>query len=296
MASVCENSSTCAGAHGWANPSIFLFCEFVSQMACYLSQLLRRVFVFHQCPLHTCAHHSNFALFAFTTFTEREWKNVGVFLRKAPTFFFFSPTFSEKRRTFLDILPTFLKVRCCLLAWHSVKVAFSPFFLVEKPPFPTTTCEGCESKKARIPGNACACHVRARKTDFFWVKYDAQQEILTDMKFPLFLPPLLHHFSRKNELWALAMKLAELVRGLYVENVFCFILQGVVVKISSIGRKNFTFLPIFLSLPLFRPIYKQGAQRRGKVESGRLWAEIIDICVCSCVPPSKVRLPLVTSR
>ena len=83
------------------------------------------------------------------------------------------------------------------------------------------------------------------------------------------------------------MKLAELVCILYVENVFCFILQGVVVKISSIGRKNFTFSLIFLSLPLFRPIYKQGAQRRGKAESGRLRAEIIDICVCCCVPPSK---------
>ena len=208
-------------------------------------------------------------------------------MRKAPTFFFFSPTFSEKRRTFLDILPTFLKVRCCLLACHSVKVAFSPFFLVEKPPFPTTTCEGCESKKVQIPGNAPACHVRARKNDFFWVKNDAQQEILTDMKFPWFLPPLLHHFSRKNELWALSMKLAELVCVLYVENVFCSVLQGVVAKISGIDRKNFTFLPIFLSLPLFRPIYKQGAQRRGKAESGRLWAEIIDICVCCCVPPSK---------
>lgn len=66
------------------------------------------------------------------------------------------------------------------------------------------------------------------------------------------------------------MKLAELVCVLYVENVFCFILQCVVVKIRSIGGKNFTFLPIFLSLPLFRPIYKQGAQRRGKAESGRL--------------------------
>ena len=72
MASVCENSSTCAEAHGWANPSIFTFGKFVSKMACYLSQLLRRVFAFHQCPLHTRAHHSNFALFAFTTFTERE--------------------------------------------------------------------------------------------------------------------------------------------------------------------------------------------------------------------------------
>ena len=166
MASVCVSSSTCAEAHGWANPSIFTFGKFVSQMARYLSQLLRRVFAFHQCPLHARAS-LGFCTFCFHNLHRKGPKKRWSFLRKCPTFFSFSPTFSEKRRTFLDNLPTFLKVRCCLLAWHSVKVAFSPFFLVEKPPFPTTTCEGCESKKARIPGNARACHVRARKNDFF---------------------------------------------------------------------------------------------------------------------------------
>ena len=152
VASVCDSSSTCAEAYGWANPSIFLFGEFVSQMAGRLMQLLRRVSVFHQCPLHTRAHHSNFALFAFTTFTEREWKNVGVSLRKAPTFFFFSPTFSEKRRTFLDILPTFLKVRCCLLAWHSVKVAFLSFFLSKKRRFPLSRVKVVKAKKQESQG------------------------------------------------------------------------------------------------------------------------------------------------
>ena len=76
VASGCEDSSTCAEAHGWANPSILTFGKFVSQMAGRLMQLLRRVFVFHQCPLHTRAHHSNFALFAFTTFTERDQKTL----------------------------------------------------------------------------------------------------------------------------------------------------------------------------------------------------------------------------
>ena len=167
VASVCVSSSTCAEAHGWANPSFFTFGKFVSQMTRYLSQLLRRVFVFHQCPFHTRAHPWDFALFAFTTFTERDQKNVGVFLKNVQRFSFFLRRFLKNFGRFYEHLPTFLKVRCCLLAWNSVKVAFSPFFLVEKPPFPTTTCEGCESKKARIPGNARACHVRARKNDFF---------------------------------------------------------------------------------------------------------------------------------
>ena len=60
MASVCVSSSTCAEAHGWANPSIFTFGKFVSQMTRYLSQLLRRVFVIHQCPLHARARISDF--------------------------------------------------------------------------------------------------------------------------------------------------------------------------------------------------------------------------------------------
>ena len=166
MASVCDSSSTCAEAHGWANPSIFTFGKFVSQMTRYLSQLLRRVFVIHQCPLHARAS-LGFCTFCFHNLHRKGPKKRWSFLEKCPTFFFFSPTFSEKCRTFLDILPTFLKVRCCLLAWHFVKADFSPFFLVEKPPFPTTTCEGCESKKVQIPGNAPACHVRARKNDFF---------------------------------------------------------------------------------------------------------------------------------
>ena len=131
-----------------------------------LMQLLRRVFIFHQCPLHARASQQ-FCTFCFHNLHRKGPKKRWSFLEKCPTFFFFSPTFSEKRRTFLDILPTFLKVRCCLLAWHFVKVDFSPFFLVEKPPFPTTMCEGCESKKTQIPGNAPACHVRARKNDFF---------------------------------------------------------------------------------------------------------------------------------
>ena len=124
-------------------------------------------FRFSLVPSSHARASQQFCTFCFHNLHRKGMKKRRSFLEKVPTFFFFSPTFSEKRRTFLDILPTFLKVRCCLLAWHSVKVAFSPFFLVEKPPFPTTTCEGCESKKARIPRNAPACHVRARKNDFF---------------------------------------------------------------------------------------------------------------------------------
>lgn len=48
----------------------------------------------------------------------------------------------------------------------ALKVTFS-FFLSKKSLFSALVCEGCESKKTQIPGNAPACHVRARKTFFF---------------------------------------------------------------------------------------------------------------------------------
>ncbi len=108
-----EFSSTCAEAHGWANPSFFTFGKFVSQMTILLQQLLRRVFVFHQCPLHARAS-LGFCTFCFHNLHRKGPKKRWSFLRKSPTFFFFSPTFSEKCRTFYELLPTFLKVGCSL--------------------------------------------------------------------------------------------------------------------------------------------------------------------------------------
>ncbi len=109
-----EFSSTCAEAYGWANLSIFTFGKFVSQMTILLQQLLRRVFVFHQCSFHTRAHHWDFALFAFTTFTERDQKNVGVFLKNVQRFSFFLRCFLKNVGRFYELLPTFLKVGCSL--------------------------------------------------------------------------------------------------------------------------------------------------------------------------------------
>ena len=162
-----EFSSTCAEAHVWANPSIFTFGKFVSQMTRYLSQLLRRVFVFHQCPFHTRAHPWDFALFAFTTFTERDQKNVGVFLENLQRFSFFLRRFLKNVGRFYEHLPTFLKVGCSLKIMGCCESHFFLFFLSKKCLFSALVCEGCESKKVQIPGNAPACHVRARKGDFF---------------------------------------------------------------------------------------------------------------------------------
>ena len=132
-----EFSSTCAEAHGWANPSIFTFGKFVSQMTRYLSQLLRRVFVFPQCPFHTRAHPWDLRFFAFTTFTERDQKNVGVFLENVQRFSFFLRRFLKNVGCFYELLPTFLKVAAVCRQTLPRKVAFS-FFSVEKMPLFST--------------------------------------------------------------------------------------------------------------------------------------------------------------
>ena len=195
MASVCVSSSTCAEAHGWANPSIFTFGKFVSQMTRYLSQLLRRVFAFHQCPFHTRAHPWDFALFAFTTFTERDQKNVGVFLKNVQRFSFFLRCFLKNVGRFYELLPTFLKVGCSLKIMGCCESHFFLFLCRKKCLFSALVCEGCESKKVQIPGNAPACHVRARKNVFSRAKYDTHHECSIEKKFPRFLRSLLSHFN-----------------------------------------------------------------------------------------------------
>ena len=137
MASVCVSSSTCAEAHGWANPSFFTFGKFVSQMTILLQQLLRRVFVFHQCPLHARVS-LGFCTFCFHNLHRKGPKKRWSFLRKCPTFFFFSPTFSEKCRTFLwassHVFESWLQFAD---KQGALKVTFSFFLSKKKPLFST---------------------------------------------------------------------------------------------------------------------------------------------------------------
>ena len=136
-------------------------------MTRYLSQLLLRVFVFPQCPFHTRAQPWDFALFAFTTFTERDPKNVGVFLENVQRFSFFLRRFLKNVGRFYELLPTFLKVAAVCRQTGCLESHFFLFLCRKKCLFSALVCEGCESKKVQIPGNAPACHVRARKITFF---------------------------------------------------------------------------------------------------------------------------------
>ena len=132
-------------------------------------------------------------------------------------------------------------------------------FLSKKCLFSALVCEGCESKKVQIPGNAPACHVRARKTTFFRAKCDAHHECSIEKKFPRFLHSLLSHFSPKwddslqlNEedgtpikiLWFCPVSLRRnCIVGLYCE--VWFAKWVVSIGKTSLFRRFFTLCPHF---------------------------------------------------
>ena len=182
MASVCDSSSTCAEAYGWANPSIFTFGKFVSQMTRYLSQLLRRVFVFHQCPFHTRAHPWDFALFAFTTFTERDPKNVGVFLENVQRFSFFLRRFLKNVGRFYGLLPTFLKVGCSLKIMGCCESHFFLFSVEKMPLFSTRVWRLWKQKNANPRERARVSRAREKRWFFLKVKSYPLQVCFTDGK------------------------------------------------------------------------------------------------------------------
>ena len=95
--------------------------------------------------------------------TKKRWS----FLEKSSDVFLFFSDIFRKTSDFFGYSSHVFESWLLFASMALCEGCFSLFFLVEKTPFPTTTCEGCESKKARIPGNAPACHVRARKNDFF---------------------------------------------------------------------------------------------------------------------------------
>jgi len=136
---------------------------------------------------------SDFALFAFTTFTRFRFsatacrwkrgsydKKRGRFSKKSPTFFRLSPTFFSFAPTFFKVASSFTKnllfgavpalaafLAFCLLFFY----IFSPRSMkLQKNVYKegiitfvsvacTTICEGCESKKAILQG----ARVRARE-------------------------------------------------------------------------------------------------------------------------------------
>ena len=177
-----EFSSTCAEAHGWANLSIFTFGKFVSQMTILLQQLLRRVFAFHQCPFHTRAHHWGFALFAFTTFTERDPKNVGVFLENLQRFSFFLRRFLKSVGRFMSFFPRFWKLAAVCRQPGCPECHFFLFFCRKNASFQHSCVKVVKAKKCKPlemrPRVTCA----REKVIFLKVKSYTLQICLTEGK------------------------------------------------------------------------------------------------------------------
>ena len=146
-----EFSSTCAEAHVWANPSIFTFGKFVSQMTRYLSQLLRRVFVFHQCPFHTRAS-LGFCTFCFHNLHRKGPKNVGVFLENLQRFSFFLRRFLKNVGRFYELLPTFLKVAAVCRQTGCLESHFFLFSVEKKASFQHSCVKVVKAKKRKSQG------------------------------------------------------------------------------------------------------------------------------------------------
>ena len=143
---------------------------------------------------YTRAHHWDFALFAFTTFTERDPKNVGVFLKNVQRFSFFLRRFLKNVGRFYELLPTFLKVAAVCRQTGCLESHFFLFSVEKKPLFSTRVWRLWKQKNANPRERARVSRAR-EKNVFSRAKYDAHHECLIEKKFPRFLHPLLLHFS-----------------------------------------------------------------------------------------------------
>ena len=231
-------------------------------MTRYLSQLLLRVFVFPQCPFHTRAHPWDFALFAFTTFTERDPKNVGVFLENVQRFSFFLRRFLKNVGRFYELLPTFLKVAAVCRQTGCLESHFFLFLCRKKCLFSALVCEGCESKKVQIPGNAPACHVRARKGDFFEGKIISSSSVFHwGKKWLQISLPSLEYFKPQNHddcfLWNNMIK-----SNVFMMIVFAWFCNVWIPYLIILAVDTSLFRRFFTLLSPFPPLYIRGGKRR----------------------------------
>ena len=245
-----EFSSICAEAHGWANPSFFTFGKFVLQMTRYLLQLLRRVFAFHQCPFHTRAS-LGFCTFCFHNLHRKGPKKRWSFLRKCPTFFFFSPTFSEKCRTFLWASSHVFESGCGLQTNRVPWKSLFPFFCRKKASFQHSCVKVVKAKKCKPlemrPRVTCA----REKVIFLKVKSYPLQVCFTEGKNGYrFLFPLSNTLSHKimtivfcETIWSSLMSLWWLF-FVWFCNVWVSYLMLLVVD-TSLFRRFFTLYPHF---------------------------------------------------
>lgn len=150
-------------------------------VARYLSQLLCRVFASHLCALHARASQQ-FGTFCFHNLHRKGPKKRWSFLRKCPTFFFFSPTFSEKCRTFLwassHVFESWLQFEDNGLLWKSL----FPFFCRKNASFQHSCVKVVKAKKRKSQGTRPRVTCAREKVIFLKVKSYPLQVCFTDGK------------------------------------------------------------------------------------------------------------------
>lgn len=101
---------------------------------------------------YTRAHPWDFALFAFTSFTERDQKNVGVFLENVQRFSFFLRRFLKNVGRFYELLPTFLKVAAVCRQTGCLESHFFLFSVEKKASFQHSCVKVVKAKKRKSLG------------------------------------------------------------------------------------------------------------------------------------------------
>ena len=148
---------------------------------------------------YTRAHHWDFALFAFTTFTERDQKRWS-FLRKCPTFFLFF------LRRFLKNVGRFLWASSHVFeSWlqfadnqGALNVTFSFFFCRKNASFQHSCVKVVKAKKRKSLGTRPRVTCAREKVIFLKVKSYPLQMCFTEGKGLQISLPSLEYFKPQN--------------------------------------------------------------------------------------------------
>ena len=146
-----------------ASLSIASRSAIVLQMACYLSQLLCRVFASHLCALHARASQQ-FCTFCFHNLHRKGLSKRRSFLGKSSdVYLFFSEFFSKMLDVFTGFFPRFWEFAAVCKQGCSVKVVFPLFFLLKNPSFQHSCVKVVKAKKCKSQGTrACVTCTREK--------------------------------------------------------------------------------------------------------------------------------------
>ena len=209
-------------------------------------------------PLSHARASLGFCTFCFHNLHRKGPKKRWSFLRKCPTFFSFSPTFSEKCRTFLwassHVFESWLQFAD---NQGALKVTFS-FFCRKNASFQHSCVKVVKAKKCKSQGTRPRVTCAREKVIFLKVKSYPLQVCFTEGKNGYrFLFPLSNTLSHKimtivfyETIWSSLMSLWWLF-------LFGFVMSGFHIWCSLLWILHF-FADFSLFIPISTPIYTRG--------------------------------------